>query len=103
MEIPDLRAGAWNREQQDIARRMFVQCRAIYNGPDPMGVGLGWCQVTATLAHRDHRDQYGRVWPNPKYVASRPSVTINQQTVDKYIRNAILDLDERTHRMIRPE
>lgn len=74
--FPDLRGTHWQREQQAIAGRLYSVCRLVYPGPDPLNVGLGWCIEGATTLHRNHRDQYGRVWETEDWVVRRADVTM---------------------------
>lgn len=79
--LPDLRATHYDRQFEDghieLAKQLYAACRAVYPGPDALGVGLGWCCVSGSIAHQNHKDQYGRVWETPGYTVRHASVTIN--------------------------
>jgi hypothetical protein len=76
MPFEDLRATHFGREQIALAKRLYAVCRLTYPGPDPLGLGLGWCCVGAGVMHKSHRDQYGRVWETDEYAVRDASVTI---------------------------
>jgi hypothetical protein len=73
--LPDLRATHYDRGFEDaqirLAQRMYALCCDRYRGPDPLGLGSGWCTTPANLPHGNHVDQFGRTW------LSREHGTIN--------------------------
>jgi hypothetical protein len=77
VDVPDLRGTHFHREQIAMAQRLYAVCRLPYGGPDPLGLGLGWCCVGAGVLHKSHKDQYGRVWETAEYAVRDASVTIN--------------------------
>jgi hypothetical protein len=91
----DLRGTHFGREQIAMAQRLYAVCRLTYSGADPLGLGLGWCCVGASIAHKTHQDQYGRVWETAEYAVRDASVTMTPLDYDA---RPVRDSDHKPHK-----
>jgi len=87
--IPDLRPEVYGREMRAL-------CMTPYDGPDPLGLGPSVCLIPDDELGKHagrHTDRHGREW----WTKVQP-VVVTQDTVDNYMRNALLDFYSRTGR-----
>jgi hypothetical protein len=89
---PDV--NGFEREQIEMAKRLYHLCCLTYDGPDPLGLGTGWCVHSSAVMHNNHRDQFGREWVG-EYRVRPTSVTITPLDYDARVPR---DTDHKGHK-----